>query len=312
MADLYHTLGVNRSASAAEIKSAYRKLAKQLHPDRNKDKPRIAERFKMVSAAYHILSDEKNRARYDRGEIDDNGNERATFGAGSHGGGQQGGAPFGFDMGDAEDLFSQFFGFGGNRGPGGGPAGAGSRTHRTGQSKGMDVTYELTVGFEEAAKGGTRRITLNTGKSIDIKIPEGTRDGQTIRLAGQGGDGIGGGKSGDALVRVKVSSHPWFKRRGQDIHLEVPISVDEAVLGGQISVPTLNGKLTLKIPAGSSSGKRLRLRGKGIATPRGQGDMYISLKIMMPAKKDPDLVALMKQWHGGNGDELRKDAGFDG
>jgi len=204
MADLYHTLGVNRSASAAEIKSAYRKLAKQLHPDRNKDNPRIAERFKMVSSAYNILGNEKLRAQYDRGEIDENGNERASFGAGGHAGGHGGGAPFGFDMGDAEDLFSQFFGFGGGGKGAGGQAGAGarSRTHRTGQSKGMDISYDLTVGFEEAASGGTRRITLNDGRSIDIKIPEGTRDGQTIRLAGQGGKGLGGGKTGDALVRI--------------------------------------------------------------------------------------------------------------
>ena len=319
MAGLYKILGVNKNASASELKSAYRKLAKKLHPDTNQDKPDVAERFKQVSAAYSILGDEKNRARYDRGEIDDNGNERSPFGAGAGGGfqGGQAGGPYNFDMNDAEDLFAQFFG-GGSAGPRGGwtgdpRAGRGSagRTHSTGTRKGMDVSYDMTVGFEEAIKGATRRITLNDGRAVDLKIPAGTRSSQTIRLAGQGGPGMGGGKAGDALVRVKVAPHPFYNRKDNDIFMEVPISIDEAVLGGQIEIPTLKGRLTVKVPRGSSSGKRLRLRGKGVKSKSETGDMYVTLKIMVPPHPDEDLIALMKQWHAGNGDQLRKKAGLE-
>ncbi len=316
MADLYSTLGVAKDAPNKEIKSAYRKLAKKLHPDRNQDNPEIGERFKKVSAAYSVLGDEKARARYDRGEIDDNGNERGGFGGGAGSGfnrGQAGGNPFGFNMNDAEDLFSQFFS-GGSSGPQGGWTGdqrtRQQKTRGPSSRKGMDVSYELTVGFEEAVKGGTRRMTLNDGRSIDMKIPAGTKNGQTIRLSGQGGPGMGGGKTGDALVRISVAAHPFYNRKDDDIFIEIPISVDEAILGGQIEIPTLKGRLTIKVPRGSSTGKRLRLRGKGVEGKKSTGDMYVTLKVMVPNKPDPDLVALIKQWHGGDGEEIRKKAGL--
>lgn len=318
MRDLYDILGVKRGCGEAEVKKAYRSLAKQYHPDRNKDRPEIAEKFKEISAAYAILGDEAQRARYDRGEIDATGQERAPHrGAGS---GRAGG-PFGgeanwqrdaeFDIHGAEDLFSDFFRFTGGSGRRPGSTAGGKSGNRAGQRNGLDISYDVTIGFEEAVNGTTRRLRLNDGRDLDIKVPAGIQDGQVIRLAGQGGPGFGGAPAGDALVRIGVARHPYFRRDGLDIHLDLPISIDEAVLGGDIEVPTPRGRLTVRVPAGSSSGRRLRLRDKGIRQKNRVGHLYVTLKIMLPTEPDSALEDAVRSWGGSHGEQLRRSAGLE-
>ncbi|MBO6503355.1 MAG: DnaJ domain-containing protein [Kordiimonadaceae bacterium] len=313
MRNLYSILGVEQKASEADIKKAYRSLAKELHPDLNKNDQRIADRFKEVSAAYSILGDKSQRGKYDRGEIDENGNEKAPNFGGGFGRGGFGNRQREFDMDDAESVFSEFFRFTGagktSRGTRGRRAN-GNRTQQAPKSKGLDISYEVTVGFEESINGGTRRLSLNDGRSVDIKVPAGIKNGQVIRLSGQGGPGLGKGPSGDALVEVRVATHPYFKRDGNDIHLDLPISIDEAILGGDIQVPTPRGKLTVRIPRNSSSGTRLRLKGKGVETKSATGNMYVALKIMAPPKRDTKLEKAIKEWGGQDGDSLRKKAGL--
>ncbi len=319
MSDLYNRLGISKGASEEEIKKAYRSLAKKYHPDRNKDDQKITERFKEISAAYSILGDADERARYDRGEIDENGNQQAQtnqrrgggfYGASGFEGGSRRKGSFGFD--DAEEMFSDFFRSSGRGKPGKRSYGTG-RTNpyeAAGRKQGLNISYEVTVGFEESIKGGTRRLKLNDGRSVDIKIPPGIKSGQVIRLSGQGGPSVGGSPKGDALVEVQVAEHPFYKRDGNDIHLELPISLDEAVLGGDIQVPTPNGRLTVRIPRNSSSGKRLRLKGKGVKKSTEEGNMYITLKVTLPSKRDPDLEKLIKEWDEKQGAEIRKKAGL--
>ncbi|WCL52643.1 J domain-containing protein [Gimibacter soli] len=321
MRDLYQILGVERQASPDDIKKAYRSLAKKYHPDRNKDNAAIAEKFKEVSAAYHILGDEAQRGRYDRGEIDDQGNERHAYhdewyakpggkGAGGFGFGGKGRTGEGFDFEDTSDIFSEFFRFSGGRGRKGAAGDAGSAKPKGGPRRGLDVNYELTIGFEESISGGTRRLRLNDGRSVDIKIPEGIQDGQVIRLVGQGGPGTATALKGDALIEIRVAPHPYYTRDGLDILLELPISLDEAILGGDIEVPTPKGRLTIRIPKGSSSGKRLRLKGKGVKRRDEVGNMYVVLKVMLPTERDLILEQLIRQWRGGNGADLRRKAGL--
>lgn len=319
MQNLYNILGVKKMASQADVKKAYRALAKELHPDLNKDDENVTNKFKQVSAAYAILGDEVQRGRYDRGEIDENGNDKApSFGAGfGRGGGFGGRSASDFDMNEAEGVFSEFFRFtGGARGRARGGAqgrskpGANPYQNST-RSKGLDISYEITIGFEEAITGATRRIKLNDNKNFDIKIPAGIKNGQVIRLSGQGGPGLGAAPKGDALVEIHVAKHPYYRREGNDIHLELPISFDEAILGGDIKVPTPRGKLTVRIPRNASSGMKLRLKGKGVETKDGAGNMYVALKIMGPASRDPELEKAIKSWNGGNGDALRKKAGLN-
>lgn len=310
----YNILGVEKSASQADVKKAYRALAKKYHPDQNKGDQRIAERFKEVSAAYHILGDTERRGKYDRGEIDENGNERAT-GFGGAAGAARARRSADFDFDEAEGIFSDFFRFtGGNRrrtstGPTGNrahrPFGGGTRT------KGLDISYEMTIGFEESITGGTRRLTLNDGRNLDIKIPIGIKDGQVIRLPGQGGPAVGGSAKGDALLQIHVAKHPYYRREGNDIHLELPISIDEAILGGDIEVPTPRGKLTVRVPKNSSTGTRLRLKEKGVKTKSDTGHMYITLKMMAPQTRDPELEQALKNWSGGDGKARRKRAGLN-
>jgi len=307
MKDLYSVLGVDRNAGEAEIKKAYRKLAKELHPDQHKDDPKAAERFKEVSAAYAILSDPEKRKRYDRGEIDESGQERAPFGAGAaSGAGAHGFGGFegfrGFRPGaggghaesvDAEDLFADLFGFGRGR-------------RRPRARKGRTVTYRLRIGFADAIKGTTRRVTLSNGRTLDVKIPAGVQDGQQIRLSGQGKSGEGGAPPGDALISVEVAPHPHFRREGDDIHLDLPVSVAEAVLGGKITVPTVDGDVSLTIPKNSSSGKRLRLKGRGAPGKGKRGDQYVTLKIVLPEAPDKDLEAAIAKWAKSHGYDPRR------
>ena len=304
MADLYSQLNVARGASAAEIKKAYRKLAKELHPDKNKDNPKATERFSKVTRAYDILTDKDKRAQYDRGEIDEEGNPRMPFGFGGGGarpgaGGRGGfrgpnGEPFevGGEAADISDLFEGLFG-GGRRGGGGPFSGFGRRTAPS--QKGADVAYRLEVPFEDAARLQGQRVTLGSGKALDIKLPPGVEDGARIRLTGQGQPGAAG--NGDAIVTIAVKPHRFFRREGDNIRLDLPVSIDEAVLGAQVRVPTVDGPVMLSIPKGSSSGKVLRLKGKGFTGKKGaRGDQLVTLMVDVP--DDAELAKFLEGWKG--------------
>ncbi len=308
MSDLYSTLGVQRGASDAEIKSAYRKLAKELHPDRNKDNPKAAEKFSEVTAAYDLLSDKDKRAQYDRGEIDEQGNPKMPFGFGggggrSHGGGGMGGGDSGF-AGAADDILSELFGRGRRGGGGfGGFDFGGGGGQRQPPAKGRNVAYKLAVEFAEAAELKPQRVTLASGKTVDLKLPPGFAEAQQIRLAGQGEAGPGG--NGDAIVTLRTSPHRFFKRDGDDIRLELPIRLDEAVLGAKVKVPTTSGSVMLSVPPGASSGKILRLKGKGFhKKDGGRGDLLVTLAIVIP-EDDADLKAFVEGWDSGKAHDPR-------
>ncbi|WP_294119986.1 DnaJ C-terminal domain-containing protein [Sphingomonas sp.] len=306
--DLYQQLGIKRGASEAEIKKAYRSLAKQLHPDRNKDNPKAAERFAKVTQAYDLLSDKDKRARYDRGEIDEDGNPRMPFGGGfggsgaGHRSGGAGGAegfPGGFtaDAADLSDLFEGLFGSGGARrgAGGGGPFGGFGRARAP--QKGAEVNYRLKVSFVDAACLKDQRVTLAGGKTIDLKLPKGVEDGTKIRLTGQGQEGPGG--KGDAIVTVEIGSHSFYVRDGKNIRLTLPVTLKEAVQGAKVKVPTAEGPVMVTIPKGSSSGKLLRLKGRGFTAKDGsRGDQIIELAIDVPAH-DEALQQFVEGWSGG-------------
>jgi DnaJ-class molecular chaperone len=309
--DLYQRLGLKRGASEAEIKKAYRSLAKQLHPDRNKDKPDAAKRFAEVTAAYDLLSDKDKRARYDRGEIDEEGNPKMPFGGGfggySSAGGPRPGAgagPQGFenfnfagaDAADLSDLFEGLFGAAGaaRGGRGGGPF-SGFR-QRAAPQKGADVAYRLKVSFDDAVGLKPQRITLADGKTIDLKLPNGLEDGTKIRLAGKGQEGQGG--RGDAIVTIEIAPHRFFTRDGSNIRLTLPVTLKEAVLGAKVKVPTPEGPVMLTIPKGTSSGKVLRLKGRGFTAKDGKrGDQLVTLEIEIPAH-DAALQQFAEGWSG--------------
>ncbi|MCJ8191539.1 DnaJ C-terminal domain-containing protein [Sphingomicrobium aestuariivivum] len=312
--DLYQQLGVSRSASEADIKKAYRSLAKQLHPDRNKDNPKAAERFGKVTQAYDILSDKDKRARYDRGEIDEEGNPKSPFGAGFGGGSPFGGGgggraqgypgagagQAGFEEADLSDLFEGIFGGGRQRqsqSQGGG--GFGGFGRRGPPPKGADANYRLTVPFIDAATLEPQRVKLAGGKTLDMKLPKGVEDGTRIRLAGQGEEGPGG--KGDALVTIAIAGHKYFKRDGDDIRLDLPITLPEAVLGAKVKVPTVTGAVTMTIPKGTSGGTVMRLKGKGFSKKAGgNGDQLVTLEIDIP-KGDKALEDFAAGWtHPGN------------
>jgi DnaJ-class molecular chaperone len=295
--DPYNVLGVPRDAPDEEIRRAYRKLAKELHPDLNPTNRAAAEeRFKKVSAAYEIVGDPGKRRQYDRGEIDANGEPRRGFhrshaGAGPFGGrsGRRTGDDFGFG-----DIFSDLFGAG--RGRAGGSAGGAFG------ASGRDVRYTLEVDFLEAATGVKKRVTMPDGGVLDLAVPEGVASGQILRLKGKGATGVRGGEAGDALVEIKVKPHSHFKRVGDDIELDLPITIDEAVLGAKIEVPTISGRVQLTIPKGASSGRVFRLKGKGVRnTTNGRtGDQLVSVRIVLPEKIDDKLSYFLSEWRHTN------------
>jgi DnaJ-class molecular chaperone len=298
MADPYSTLGVAKGASEAEVKSAYRKLAKELHPDKNKDNPKASERFSEVTRAYDILSDKTKRAQFDRGEIDGDGNPAMPFGYGGGGGfrgdprgGQGGFGGFGNEGADFGDIFEGLFGRGGGA-AGGGFGGFGGRSAPP--QKGANVAYRLSVSFVDAATQAPQRITLADGGTIDLKLPAGVETGTQMRLAGKGQAGPGG--TGDGIVTITVKDHPFFIREGANIRLDLPVTLDEAVKGAKVKVPTVDGPVMLSIPAGSTSGKVMRLKGKGFSQKGGdRGDQLVRLMVDLPA--DPAaLSALLGDW----------------
>lgn len=316
-------LGVAPTASDAEIRAAFRTLAKKYHPDRNKDDPKAEEKFKEVSAAFDIVGDADRRRKFDRGELDEEGRERATYrqwtGPGGQGGqgygahGHGAGGPFhgsgytgGFankgDFDDLGDIFADLFGRGRTAG---GPAGAGAGA--AGAMRGRDVKYRLEVDFLDAVNGAKKRVTMPDGKPLDLAIPAGLEDGQTLRLRGQGEPGAGGGPAGDVYVDISVKPHPIFERDGDDITIEAPISLKEAVLGGKITAPTIAGDVAITVPKNSSSGAVLRLKGRGVSRDgKKAGDQYVKLKIVLPEGGDPELEEFVRSWSGGAAHAPRK------
>ncbi|MDE8651707.1 DnaJ C-terminal domain-containing protein [Novosphingobium album (ex Liu et al. 2023)] len=301
-ADPYSILGVSKGASEKDIKSAYRKLAKELHPDTNKDNPKATERFSEVTRAYDLLSDKDKRARFDRGEIDIDGNPTMGFGygpgpggtAGGHqgfgGGGFEGFSAEGVDLGD---IFGDLFG---GRGGGGGFGGGfgGARPRGRAAPKGANVQYRLSVTLPDAARLAPQRITLSDGKTIDLKLPAGLEDGTQMRLAGRGEPG--GGGNGDAIVTIHVQSHPFFRREGDDVRLDLPVTLDEALGGAKVRAPTVDGAVMLSVPPGTSSGKVLRLKGKGFTRKDGsRGDQLVTIEITLP-ESDGELARRLEGW----------------
>ena len=302
MADPYQTLGVARTATEDEIKKAYRKLAKELHPDRNKDNPKASDRFSQVTQAYDLLTDKDKRARFDRGEIDGDGNPAAPFGYGQRPGGARGGqggfspdfggaAPGG---GDFTDIFEGIFGGAARGGQGGGfQGGFGGRRPAP---KGANVPYRLVVGFEDAASLSPQRITLRDGKAIDLKLSAGVETGTQMRLSGRGEEGPGG--RGDAIISIEVGKHRFFTREGDDVRLDLPVSLAEAVLGAKVPVPTVEGNVMLTVPKGASSGKVLRLKARGFHGKGGtRGDQLVTLMIEIPTE-DAALTEFVEGWSG--------------
>jgi DnaJ-class molecular chaperone len=287
--DLYSVLGVHKTASADEITKAYRKLAKKLHPDLNPGDKTAEDKFKQVSQAYSILNDPDKRGQYDRGEIDATGQERPEaryyreYAGGPEGARYHSSAGF-EDIGAFSDLFGDMFGAGG---VGGGRGGARF------SMRGQDAQYHLDIAFLDAVNGTKTRITLPDGGTLDVTIPPGVSEGQVLRLKGKGMPGLGEGPPGDALVEIGVRPHPVFKREGNDIVVEVPISFDEAVLGGKVKVPTIGGRVAVTVPAGSNSGQTLRLKGRGV---KGRGDQLVRLKVTMPETIDSDLKSFAEEW----------------
>jgi curved DNA-binding protein len=284
--DYYETLGVPRDASSEDIRRAYRRLAREYHPDVNKD-PGAEDRFKEVSEAHAVLSDPEKRARYDRlgpswraGQDVSGASGFGGFGPGGGGGGGGGGfddVRVEFGEGGFSDFFEDLFGAG-RRGGAGARAGQGGSSRR-----GSDHVADLELSLEEAARGGPRTVTFADGREYEVNVPPGVRDGQRIRLAGEGGEGPGGGPSGDLYLRVHIRPHPRFRLDGDDLHTDIPVAPWEAALGATVEVRTLDGRARVQVPAGSSCGRRLRLRGEGMPRPRGgRGDLYGEVRIMVP------------------------------
>lgn len=302
MKDPYQTLGVNRSATDKEIKEAFKKLARKFHPDLHPNEKAAEEKFKDISAANDLLKDKEKRRRFDAGEIDASGAEPPQerfyrdFADGpvhaSHA------AQDGFASNEAlEEFLAQAF------------KGGGRRSHNTFRTRGQDVNYVLPVRFLQAANGAVRSITLAEGKTLQVTIPEGAEDRQMLRLKGQGNPGSGGGPSGDAYVELHIEPHPFFVRMDDNIHVEVPVTLKEAVLGAHVEIPTINGPVTMTIPKESNTGKTLRLRDKGIRNRKtGQrGHQLVTLKVVLPSVMDPELVTFLETWQPKDPDNPRKE-----
>ena len=308
--DPYQVLGVARDATAEQVRRAYRRLAKQYHPDLNPGDKAAEERFKAVSGANEILSDPERRARFDRGEIDASGQERPPP-QGAHSGPPPGWRGFAegregtryahagagaasFDEEDLGDLFGQMFGA--------------RREGADVRMRGRDELYALEVAFLDAVQGATRRLTLPDGRTLDVRIPAGSEDGQTLRLRSQGGPGRNGGPAGDALIEIHVAPHPYFRREGNDIHLDLPVTLKEAVLGGKVPVPTPGGTVNLTVPPGSDTGRQLRLRGRGVPAHGGQpaGNLYVTLRVQVGVS-DPALEAFLRDWTPEHGADPRRE-----
>ena len=336
----YTTLGVSLSASDSEIRSAFRSLAKQYHPDRNPDNAEAEEKFKEISRAFDVLGDPDRRRKFDRGEIDAEGKPADPFAR--QWGGREGAqarakayqersTPFGSRRktprtGPAEgagDPFANYPGAGPS-GPGGGMGGgpgAGASFDDLGdifadlfggprqetQARGRDVRYRLDVDFLDALRGATKRVTMPDERILDLTIPAGLEEGQTLRLKGQGEPGEGGGASGDVYVETHIQTHDIFERDGLDIHVEVAISLNEAVLGGKITVPTIDGDVAVSVPKGANTGTTLRLKGRGVTDPEQPGDQYVKLKIVLPDGQDEKLRAFVEEWDAGRNFNPRKD-----
>ena len=301
--DLYSVLGVARNASAGDVAKAYRKLAKKLHPDLNPGDKAAEDKFKQITAAYDILGDVEKRRRFDLGEIDGSGQERPQqryyreYAGGEDAARYRSTAGY-EDLGSFSDLFGDLFGK---------EAGAARGGGRRFSTRGADAQYRLDVDFLEAVNGAKKRITLPDGGTLDVTIPAGVAEGQVMRLKGKGRPGRDGGGPGDALVEILVSPHPVFAREGDDIVVEVPITIDEAVLGGKIEVPTIGGRVFATVPPGSSTGKTLRLKGRGIKGKDGkQGDQLVKLTVVLPERIDEDLKKLAEEWRDKHGYDPRR------
>lgn len=303
--DPYTILGVAKDADDGAIRKAYRKLAKELHPDINPGDKAAEARFKTVQGAYDLLKNPEKRARYDRGEIDASGQERSQQqywyrDFADAGAGQRYHSTAGYaDMGEMGDIFANLFG-----GRMGGRAGAA-------RMRGEDVRYQFTVDFLDAINGATSRITMPDGKALDLTVPPGLRDGQVLRLKGKGRPGVRGAPTGDALVEVHVRPHPFFRRDDDDLELDLPVTLAEAVLGGKVRVPTPEGPVTMSVPKGASSGQRMRLKGKGVpkAGGKGRGDLFVVLAIKLPDRVDSELRDFVERWSQAHRYDPRKNLG---
>jgi DnaJ-class molecular chaperone len=298
MRDPYEVLGVAKNASEAEVKKAFRTLAKKHHPDTTKGDDKSKQRFQEINAAYEIVGDKEKRAKFDRGEIDANGSPRGFDprggGFGGHPGqeGGPGARDFHFTWSGQEggetaaesDIFSELFG------------GFTGRGRRNQPRRGESYELHLTVSFDEAMRGATRRILLPEGRDVDVRIPAGLKDGQQIRLKGQGGAGAAGGPPGDVMLNVSVAPHPFYTRDGNDLRMDLPVTLQEAVLGGKVPVPTLTGSVALTIPPGANSGTVMRLKGKGITSGGVSGDLYVKIVVSLPEQADAELKTFAEGW----------------
>ncbi len=310
MDDPYALLGVARTATPEQIKSAYRKLARSLHPDLNPGNKQAEEKFKKVSAAYDLLGDPAKRARFDAGEIDASGAERPRTSYRTYAEGGAGGKySEGFRFGDnADDIFAELLrrrSKGRNKG-----WNFFDQEEMEVPNKGADARYSLRITLPEAVMGATKRITLPNGKNLAVKVPPGSKDGATLRLKGQGNAGRSGGPAGDALVELKVDPHPFFSREGDDILVTVPVTLPEAVLGGKVTVPTVDGKVALTVPPGSNSGTVLRLKGKGAPSGGGRGDQLVTLKVVLPDRPDTELEEFLRDWTAKHPYDVRSKLGM--
>ncbi len=321
MRDPYEVLGVPRGASAAAIKSAYRKLAKKHHPDSNKDDPKAAARFSEINSANEIIGDAEKRKQFDRGEIDAEGKPRFQGfpgggdprARGAHGGFEThtfrtgGAGPGGFGGGGFEDILNSMFGQAGARGAR--PGAGGTFEFDPGTiALDLDLSVSMTVSLEESVKGVEKRVRLPTGKELNVKIPAGVTAGQQIRLKGQG-DSAPGHRPGDLLITVNIAPHAFFKVEGSDLRLDLPVTLYEAVLGGKVRVPTLGSAVELSIPKNTSSGRTFRLKGKGLPKAGGAGDLFVTVRIMLPDGNDAELEALMQKWRDAHPYNPRSDLG---